>query len=262
MVNWKSVRRWVRIIWIGAGLSFTAWIVWNMQAHGVPGDAWQSSASIDVREVGEATVFMPAVAPAGRPALVFLPGGGVDPAAYVPVVRAVADAGWPTALVRLPWGMAFSESAEDEVWRRIAGVRGSWGAGRPIILGGHSRGAAIASRFADRHGPDLAGLILIGTTHPRDHNLSALPIPVMKISGTRDCVAGIEATAANRSLLPAATEWVTIEGANHAQFGYYGTQLGDCGASIGREEQQRRTREAIEAFLSAVTAKVQDRIQR
>jgi pimeloyl-ACP methyl ester carboxylesterase len=118
------------------------------------------------------------------------------------------------------------------------------------VLGGHSRGAAIAARFAHRHREDLAALLLIGTTHPRDQDLSALTLPGLKISGSRDCVADLDQSLANRSRLPAHTVWVTVEGANHAQFGHYGPQLGDCRATISREEQQRETLETMVSWLT------------
>jgi len=41
-----------------------------------------------------------------------------------------------------------------------------------------------------------------------------------------------------------------IAGGNHAQFGYYGTQLGDNSATISREEQQAETAVAILTFLN------------
>ena len=43
--------------------------------------------------------------------------------------------------------------------------------------------------------------------------------------------------------------WVVIEGGNHAQFGYYGTQLGDCSATIGRGDQQDQTFDAVLTWL-------------
>lgn len=248
----RAIHRRIRIVWVSAGLVFMAWLVWNMQAHGVSDDASRSSASVSVREIEHTTVFEPAGVADGRAALVFLPGGGVDPSAYVPLVRAAAEAGWPTALVRLPWRMAFSEGAQDEVWRRVIAVRASLGTDRPVVLGGHSRGAALSARFADRHGRELVGLLLIGTTHPRDQDLSSLTIPVLKISGSRDCVADAESSAANRSRLPPQTEWFSIEGANHAQFGYYGSQLGDCRATITRTDQQQQTLTAVVAWLTSV----------
>lgn len=249
-VNWKAVRRRFRIVWATAGVAFTVWVIWNMQAHGLPGGVRTSSAAVLVTELDGATVFMPPSAPLERTGLLFVPGGAVDPDAYLPFVRAVAEAGWPVALVRLPWRMAFTESGQIEVWRRATGVRASWGATRPVVLGGHSRGAALSALFASRYPAELSGLLLIGTTHPKDHDLSSLRIPVLKVSGTRDCVADLKASQANASKLPSQAQWTTIVGANHAQFGYYGMQLGDCRATISRENQQRQVREEVLRWLA------------
>jgi hypothetical protein len=129
-----------------------------MQAHGVPDAARRSSASVTVIEREGATVFMPAGIPDQRPAMVFLPGGGVDPAAYVPLVRAIAEAGWPAALVRLPWRVAFTDAAEAQVWTRVVGVRGGRGA-----HGGRS--CSAATRAARRSPRGLR--IAIAKTWPR-----------------------------------------------------------------------------------------------
>ena len=130
-------------------------------------------------------------------------------------------------------------------------MRASWGTSRPIVLGGHSRGAALSALFASRYPADLSGLLLIGTTHPKDQDLSSLRIPVLKVSGTRDCVADLKTSKAGAAKLPAQAVWTTIVGANHAQFGYYGTQLGDCSATISREDQQRQLREDVLGWLAA-----------
>ena len=141
--------------------------------------------------------------------------------------------------------MAFSESAQAETWARVLRAHTLLGATRPLVLAGHSRGGALTVTFASSHGSILAGLIMIGTTHPRDHDLSSLTIPVLKIAGTRDCVADLDGSKANAHNLPSSTQWVVIEGGNHAQFGYYGSQLGDCSATISRDDQQNQTFEAI-----------------
>jgi pimeloyl-ACP methyl ester carboxylesterase len=241
---------WIRRIWLTAATLFMVWLVWNAQSHGVAAELLQTTPALTVSETGEMTVFMPtSVAPAD-PALVFLPGGGVDPNAYMPLLRRIAETGVPVALVRLPWRMAFSDDAKAETWARVQRARGPLGASRRLILGGHSRGAALAAGFAFAHAQDLSGVIMIGTTHPRDHNLSSLTIPMLKIAGTKDCVADLDASKANSHNLPTATSWVVIEGANHAQFGYYGSQLGDCSATITREAQQNQTFDAILTWLS------------
>jgi pimeloyl-ACP methyl ester carboxylesterase len=251
-VSWKRVHRVVRLIWVTAGLSFVGWMLWSVQAHQVDAAAMRSTADVTVVEGDDAMAFLPAVIAEDRPAIVFLPGGMVDPDAYVPVVRALAEAGWPSAIVELPWRMAFTDDSTTEVWRRVQAVRNVLGRGRPIVIGGHSRGAAMSARFTSLHPDEIAGLFMLGTTHPRDENLSSFARPVLKVSGSLDCVADLEETLKNKRRLPPHTRWVTIEGANHAQFGYYGRQLGDCAAAIDRDAQQRQTHEALVSWLGTV----------
>ncbi len=53
---------------------------------------------------------------------------------------------------------------------------------------------------------------------------------------------------ASRTLLPADTTWVVIEGGNHAQFGDYGIQPGDNVATISAAEQQTQIVDATVIF--------------
>ena len=246
----KAIRRWLRRVWVTCGLGLTAWLAWNLQARGVPAAVLVSSDTVQVHAEESVTIFLPAGGSPDAIGLIFLPGGGVDPAAYLPVVRRVADAGIHAALVELPYRMAFSNASRDEVWQRVMRVRTRWGGKRPVVLAGHSRGAALAAAFADRHAAELGGLMLIATTHPRDHDLSRATLPVVKIMGTLDCVAPLDDARANGARLPAGTQWVEIAGANHAQFGYYGSQINDCRATISREDQQRQLHTAIVASLA------------
>lgn len=250
MTTTRSWHWWIRLIWVSAGTSFMVWLIWNMQAHGVDDSLLESSSAVTVTVHSDMTIFEPVDVDPAAPALVFLPGGGVDPHAYVPLVRRIAETGVPVALVRLLWRMAFSESAQAEAWSRVLRARTRLGETRPVVLAGHSRGAALTGTFASSHGSALSALIMIGTTHPRDHDLSRLTIPVLKIAATRDCVADLEASQANAHNLPSSTEWVVIEGGNHTQFGYYGSQLGDCPATISRQDQQDQTLEAILPWLA------------
>lgn len=246
----RSSHWWIRRIWLSAGTLFMAWMIWNMQAHGVERDLLESSSDMTVTSHDDMTTFIPSNGDAAAPALVYLPGGAVDPTAYVPLVRRIAESGVPLALVRLPWRMAFSESAQAATWARVLRAHTLLGPARPLVLAGHSRGAALTGTFASVHGSMLAGLIMIGTTHPRDHDLSGLSIPVLKVAATRDCVADLEASQANGHNLPSSTKWVVVEGGNHAQFGYYGFQLGDCSATISREDQHNQTLGAILSWLA------------
>jgi pimeloyl-ACP methyl ester carboxylesterase len=250
----RPILKWVRRVWITLGLAVLALLVWNVQAHGVPPELLESTDRLTVDTRGEFTLFLPVPDTPGRAGLVFLPGGGVDWRAYVPFVRGVADAGHPAAVVRLPFRLAPTDSTRAELWRRIEDVRAAWGPNRLVVLSGHSRGAALAAGFAGEHPRFLDGLLLVATTHPRDHDLSDLTVPVVKVMAEHDCVATPAAARANAHLLPPDAQWVEIAGGNHAQFGHYGAQFNDCTATIPRDTQQEQARDAAIALLDQVSA--------
>ena len=76
-----------------------------------------------------------------------------------------------------------------------------------------------------------------------------------KIYAVNDGLASTDEVHANARYLPDDTTWILIEGGNHAQFGYYGSQLGDNAATISRERQQELTVDAILAALKSVQEK-------
>jgi hypothetical protein len=112
----------------------------------------------------------------------------------------------------------------------------------------------VAVQLAHERAAGIAGLALVGTSHPRDVDLSVLRVPVTKIVGTRDGLASREEVERNRALLPAATRWVWIEGGNHSQFGWYGFQPGDRPARIAASAQRAAMVEAIVQLVRRVEA--------
>lgn len=245
------MRRWIRRIWISCGLLLIGFMAWNAQAHGVDSALLQSSATVRVVDTGALIQFLPVHTKPGA-GVVFLPGGAIEPDAYGPLLRSVAEAGHVAVLVRMPWRTALTAGMQHTLWERIDGVVGKSNPGQAWVLSGHSRGAALASTYLSQRTGKLAGLVLIGTTHPRDVDLSKSTIPIAKIFGTRDCVADSAKMMANAHLLPPATQWIRIAGGNHRQFGHYGYQLGDCSATISRSAQQALTARALIAFLAGV----------
>jgi pimeloyl-ACP methyl ester carboxylesterase len=249
-VDWRRIRRVIRTVWITAGLLFMAWMLWAFQPHGLPSGTFESDADVEVENIAGSWRFRPVQAPRGA-GLVLLPGGMVNPKAYGPIAREVARMGHPVAIVELPLRMARSAEAEGTVRDRARAARAALGPDLPWVLGGHSRGAAIATRLLAADPTAYQGVALIGTTHPRV-DLSALQAPVVKVGGTRDCVAPRDRSEAAAANLPATTTWIWIEGANHAQFGYYGPQLGDCRARVSRDEQQGQLLAVLSALLERV----------
>ena len=194
--------------------------------------------------------FTPRFAGEHRVHVVFLSGALVDPVAYAPLLHQLAAHGYPAYLVALPWrgafGKADGEEFLDQVRTLMDTIPGTW------VIAGHSRGAKIAALLSRTPSPRQAGLVLIGSTHPRDFSLAQSRLAVTKLYGTADGVAPAAKVLANAALLPPSTHWVAIEGGNHHQFGYYGFQPGDRWASISRAQQQAETLQALLDALNVV----------
>ncbi|HKV07868.1 MAG TPA: alpha/beta hydrolase [Thermoanaerobaculia bacterium] len=254
-MKWKTIRR----VWITFGIIatilFNGWMLFSSRAQGFDKRILASDERVRVRENSEEIVFEPVGgrAPAG---LIFFPGGMVDPEAYAPLTRAVAEEGYEAVILKLPFRRAFLESQEMEVVERARGLMERDRGSRGWVVAGHSRGGVIACRVAATHPSLPAALVLIGTSHPVDRDLSGLRFPVTKIYAMNDGLATVQEVEANRGNLPASTRWVRIEGGNHGQFGWYGRQLGDGKATISREEQQARTVEVLLGALREISGKM------
>jgi pimeloyl-ACP methyl ester carboxylesterase len=247
---WKRIRQ----VWITAGLSATAiFVVWSLiayRASDTARDALRADVDVNVTHDGAVWYFTPRRPPAvPRAGLVFFPGALVDPVAYAPLARAVAAAGSRSYIVELPRRGAFGGAESPEVWARLRTVLQQPTTPARWVAAGHSRGAVVASQVANAPPSGFSGLVLIGTSHPRDVDLSRLTVPVTKVAGTQDGLASRAEVEQNRGKLPPATRWVWVEGGNHSQFGWYGFQPGDRRATIDASVQRAMM---IRAVLDAL----------
>ena len=246
----KKLWKIIRILWITFGILSILWMANSFRARGFDESILESDSQITIEETGRFLSFRPNASsqPVG---LIFFPGGMVQPEAYTPMARTIAEQGHNVFIVKLPFGSAPFESQEADVMNQALEIMSSNESIQYWVVGGHSRGAAIASRFGSKYGAAFDGLILIGTSHPKDaaFDLSNSTLAVTKIYATNDGLASMDEVEANAIYLPASTTWVLIEGGNHSQFGYYGSQLGDDTATISREQQQELLVEAILAAL-------------
>lgn len=248
-----NIRKLIRIIWVVAGLSFMLWMLYSYQSRGFPASVLQSDELITVTQNREIISFIP-VESQRTTGFVFYPGGMVDPKAYAPMARRVAANGFAVYIIKLPLGSAPLPGQEASVMDYTRHLMDANPSIHQWVLGGHSRGAAIASRFAFYNQDLFSALILIGTSHPKDaaFDLSKSDLAVMKIYATRDGLASVSEIEETSRFLPNNTIWVKIDGGNHSQFGYFGMLLGDNRAEISREEQQEKTVSAILSELSNV----------
>ncbi|MGB1285450.1 MAG: alpha/beta hydrolase [Aggregatilineales bacterium] len=181
---------------------------------------------------------------------IMYPGGKVLPDAYAPLARDIAEDGYFVAIVYAPLNLAFFNiGAAAPVIEAYPEIE-SWAAG------GHSLGGVAAASFANDNPDTIDGLVLMasqsfpgGTLNERDD------IAVVSIYGTEDGLqseADVEADATN---LPDDTEFVVINGGNHAQFGWYGEQAGDNAATISRDAQQAQIVEATITLLMDIVSR-------
>jgi pimeloyl-ACP methyl ester carboxylesterase len=249
-------RKILRTVWVIFGISFFLWMANSLRAQGFDRSILESDTKTTVEETSRFISFDPNLNPEPT-GFIFLPGGLVQPEAYAPMVRAIADRGYTVFIVKLPFGSAPFDSQEASVMEQTLAIMDTNDSIQYWAVGGHSRGAAIAARFAYSYGDQFDGLVLIGTSHPKEEafDLSHTTLAVTKIHASNDGLASVEEVQANAMYLPADTNWVLIDGGNHAQFGYYGAQLGDNAATISREQQQELTVEAVLSFLNSVQVK-------
>ena len=252
----KKFLKIARILWVTFGIAFILWMTNSFRAQGFDKSILDDDELVSIEETGSLIHFQPTKNERAA-GLIFLPGGMVQPQAYAPMAGAIAEQGFNVYIVKLPFGAAPLESQEISVREEALEIMKSNGSIQHWVVGGHSRGAAIAARFAKLHAESFDGLVLIGTSHPKDaaFDLSNGTLAVTKIYASNDGLASMQEVESNAVYLPRDTTWVLIDGGNHSQFGYYGSQMGDGAATISREEQQALTVQAILEALQNIQDK-------
>jgi pimeloyl-ACP methyl ester carboxylesterase len=248
----KSIHKLFVRVWLPLAVLFTAYLFYSYRATGFDRHVLSSDADVTVLFTADSITFAP-TRNAQSSSLIFLPGAMVDPDAYAPLAHSVAEHGYRVVIPKLPLRWAPFDSQREAVVLKVKGIIESADPATRWVIAGHSLGGVLACRVAHNHATLAAGLVLIGTSHPRDFDLSHLRWDVTKVSATNDGLATPAAVAGNANKLPAATHWIRIEGGNHSQFGYYGFQLGDHRATIPRSDQQAQTLQALLDSLRRVS---------
>jgi len=237
-LSWAKIRKAWAMAGSAALVIFVAWAMLAFRANATAREAVRGGDGVSVRIAAGAWMFEPADPAAAMGSLLFFPGGLVDPAAYAPLMRKVAESGHRALIVPLPRRGTFGGAEDPAVLRRaralVDGRETRW------IVAGHSKGGKVAAMFAHAHPDAVDGLVLLGTSHPRDVDLVDAPFPVVQVLGDRDPIASLARADRNRHRLPAATSRIVLAGGNHSQFGDYGFQPGDRFAAMPREEQRQR----------------------
>jgi pimeloyl-ACP methyl ester carboxylesterase len=248
----RRVARWLRLGFLVWASFSTLWLANSVRTRGVDTALFRSDAAVNVKDGTKTLEFLPARSNT-VPGLIFLCGSGVSAHAYAPLLRPIAEAGYPVFIVKLPYRFAPLESHKESAVARAHNVVTTHTGIAQWVLAGHSLGGALACRVVQSAPTAFAAMVLIGTTHPKEMDLSSVATRVTKVYASNDGVAPRDRILSNKRLLPQDTQWVEIEGGNHSQFGHYGHQLFDGKASISRETQQIQTRSALLEALSKVS---------
>lgn len=198
-----------------------------------------SNEVVDVKETSNGLLFD---GPGdNQKAFVFYPGGKVEYTAYAPLLRKISERGMDCFLVRMPLNFAFfGRGAVSQLMDGFDYER--W------YLAGHSLGGVVACMDASVMEDKGAGIVLLAS-YPTDAVDERLRL--LSIYGTEDGCLNRSKYEEGRKCWPSHAAEVVIEGGNHAQFGCYGVQTGDGEATVGAQEQQDQTVDAIISFVWA-----------
>lgn len=242
--NTKRLLVWLLALAIVAATVGLAWAASPMEAR--PGSVDNATETPNVtvdQRPGGYVISKDSDEPATT-GLVFYPGGHVAPEAYVPVLTPyVAETGVRVYVPKMPLSLAVLDPDRAGAYRRQAPEVRNW------YVGGHSLGGTMACRYAHNNPDAVDGVVLLGSYC--DRSLNGTGLPTLQLLGSRDgVVTSAEATAAD-SNLPQNATIVTIDGANHTQFGSYTGQQGDEAANISYSEAHQRIRDILWAWTAA-----------
>ncbi len=211
------------------------WITGTYEPSEVAKQALISDETVMVT-LDEHVIFTPQESVATK-GFILYPGAQVNAQAYAPLAHQLAKEGVLVVLVNMPLQFAMLNiDAAQEVMDQYPDID-SW------VIGGHSLGGVAASSFAATH-DDIDGIVFLAA-YPGGDELQTSTIAVTSIYGSLDGVLNMESLEMSKNNLPKHTQFIEIEGGNHAQFGDYGMQSGDLKATLSAEEQVQRTVEAI-----------------
>ena len=209
-------------------------------ADAVAHEALISDNLVTVEEQGNLTIFSPTGKETDQ-GFIFYPGGKVEAIAYAPLMRSLAQEGFTTVIVGMPFNLAvFNANGADAVMQALPEIK-TW------FIGGHSLGGAMASDYVAGNPGKISGLVLMGA-YP-NATLAQSDVSVLSLYGSEDGVLNREAFDQAKAKMPTDVTYQEILGGNHGNFGNYGEQKGDGIALISAPEQQAIAVEKIKDIM-------------
>lgn len=227
------------VILIAAG-GFAVYVSDYYPADSEALNALQSTENYTVSNGADSITFTPAqnVSTTG---IIIYPGGKVQAESYAVLASKLAENGYTTIIVKMPFNLAFFGSNKaDDVIANHSEIN-TW------VIGGHSLGGVFASDYAVNNQDKIDGVVYLAA-YP-SANASNATFKALSLRGSLDNLTQESDISDNKNKFPANTTFITIEGGNHFNFGNYGVQEGDNNSTITREEQQNQAVNYIIQFI-------------
>ncbi|MCD6424675.1 MAG: alpha/beta hydrolase [Anaerolineales bacterium] len=225
-----------RIIWISISIVLAGLLIWGVSwstyARPPLSEAQAALESDELVTVTEEPWLT--FTPAGeiQAALIFYPGGRIDPRGYSNMMRAIAEEGYLVVVPSMPINMAiFDTNAAEEIISNYPDVD-NW------AIAGHSVGGTAAAMYTAKNPEKIDGLAIWASYPANSSDLSKLDLPVYLIYGELDEGVDRLAIEEKKGLLPPDTVYLEIPGGDHHQFGTYLTEPGDDRSTTPRTVQQ------------------------
>ena len=177
--------------------------------------------------------------------LIIYPGAKVQAESYAPLAYKIAEAGYTVIITPMPLNFAiFDSNAANEAIKAFPEIE-NW------AIAGHSLGGVMATKYANEN-KIIDGVILYAS-YPQGDELKDSNLKVTSIYASLDGVADKDKIVSSKELLPKGTQFIEIEGGNHAQFGNYGEQSGDNKATISVAEQINQSAQLSIELLNSIS---------
>ncbi|MBC2043759.1 alpha/beta hydrolase [Listeria seeligeri] len=223
------------------GLMVWGYLYFNSESSDVAENAANSTKTVDVLEENNILVFTPRKTDAGMSVILY-PGAFIDGLSYAPLAKELASSGYKTYIVEMPLNLAvFGKNRAADIIDEAPDEK--------FVIGGHSLGGVMSSRFAHDNEDEIQGVFFLASYPDEKGTLKNASFPAISITATNDKVLNKDSYNESKKYLPKDTTFVSIEGGNHAQFGSYGTQHGDGKATISGTEQTEQVANAMISWL-------------
>lgn len=237
MKRFKKVLLWLLGIIVVVAVALVGYLHFSAYQ---PSSSAQRAAQTAQRS-NQATVFK---AKNNKLTVVFYPGALVEPDSYSIWAKQVAKAGYTVKIAHFPLNMAFF---------KINAANSLVGKNHNYVIGGHSLGGAMATRYAhDNANKHLKGVFLLGAYADEKGRLDQKNLSVLSLTASRDGVLNWDKYRSNKKYLPQNTKYQTIKNGNHGNFGSYGQQKGDKKALISNQAQQKIIAQDLIAWLKTI----------